>query len=137
MIGKTFSIDLTSLYEYIGDGKTEYGYYIDHEEDGINEWHDLRSVEPNLLYACDGEVCVVSDKFEADGKTVYSIHLHDEEYARKFWLTAAEFEIASNSPVGKCRFCGSDLYHSANNEYEYQCFNCDEDFYKFEQDSFK
>lgn len=36
--------------------------------------------------------------------------------------------------VGTCRFCGSPLYRSFNDEYAYQCFDCDEDFYAFEQE---
>ena len=33
-----------------------------------------------------------------------------------------------------CRFCGSPLYESELEQYKYQCFECDEDFYGFEQE---
>jgi len=34
---------------------------------------------------------------------------------------------------GTCRRCGSPLFRSFLDGYSYQCFTCDEDFYKFEQ----
>lgn len=45
--------------------------------------------------------------------------------------------IMSNDkkPIGTCRFCGSPLYKSEIEGYTFQCFNCDEDFYYFEQHS--
>ena len=36
---------------------------------------------------------------------------------------------------GICRRCGSPLFKSLADGYTYQCFTCDEDFYKFEQDA--
>lgn len=36
---------------------------------------------------------------------------------------------------GTCRRCGSPLFKSLLPGYTYQCFTCDEDFYKFEQDA--
>ncbi len=33
-----------------------------------------------------------------------------------------------------CRRCGSPLFKSLLDGYAYQCFTCDEDFYKYEQD---
>ena len=35
---------------------------------------------------------------------------------------------------GICRRCGSPLFKSLIDGYDYQCFTCDEDFYKYEQD---
>lgn len=35
---------------------------------------------------------------------------------------------------GVCRRCGSPLFKSLLPEYSYHCFNCDEDFYAFEQE---
>lgn len=35
---------------------------------------------------------------------------------------------------GTCRRCGSPLFKSLIPDYKYQCFNCDEDFYGFEQE---
>ncbi len=36
---------------------------------------------------------------------------------------------------GTCRKCGSPLFKSLIYGYDFQCFTCDEDFYKFEQDT--
>ena len=36
---------------------------------------------------------------------------------------------------GICCRCGSPLFKSLLPGYDYQCFTCDEDFYKFEQDA--
>jgi len=37
-------------------------------------------------------------------------------------------------PANKtCSKCGAQLYYSDNDDYTYQCFDCDEDFYSFEQ----
>lgn len=36
---------------------------------------------------------------------------------------------------GVCRRCGSPLFKSLLDGYAYQCFTCDEDFYKYEQDA--
>lgn len=39
------------------------------------------------------------------------------------------------SSIGVCRRCGSLLFPSFLPGYTSQCFNCDEDFYSFEQDT--
>lgn len=54
-MGKTFSIDLKSLYEHILDSHTYFGYWIEHEEsdDGSDGYYDLK--DSSALYACDGE----------------------------------------------------------------------------------
>lgn len=36
---------------------------------------------------------------------------------------------------GTCCWCGSPLFQSLLPGYTFQCFTCDEDFYKFEQDA--
>lgn len=36
--------------------------------------------------------------------------------------------------IGTCRFCGSPLYESEVDGYKYECLECDEDFYGFEQE---
>ena len=36
---------------------------------------------------------------------------------------------------GICRRCGNPLFKSLIVGYDYQCFTCDEDFYKYEQDA--
>lgn len=35
--------------------------------------------------------------------------------------------------VGTCKRCGYTLYPSVIGDYKTQCFNCDEDFFDFEQ----
>lgn len=58
-MGKTFSIDLKSLYEHILDSHTYFGYWIEHEEsdDGSDGYYDLK--DSSALYACDGETCEI------------------------------------------------------------------------------
>ncbi len=36
--------------------------------------------------------------------------------------------------VGICKRCGKPLFLSFNKVYSYQCFECEEDFYAFEQE---
>jgi len=36
--------------------------------------------------------------------------------------------------VGVCKRCGGPLFESNLSDYKYQCFECDEDFYAFEQE---
>lgn len=54
-MGKTFSIDLKSLYEHILDSHTYFGYWIEHEESDV--YYDLK--DSSALYACDGEMCEI------------------------------------------------------------------------------
>ena len=54
-MGKTFSIDLKSLYEHILDSHTYFGYWIEHE--GSDVYYDLK--DSSALYACDGETCEI------------------------------------------------------------------------------
>lgn len=84
-----FSIDLTSLYEHIGDGETEFGYYIDHKEDGVNTWNDLRQAFPSTLFVCDGETCSVIKEFEN------SVYVYNDKNI-PFWLSKDEFHICCN-----------------------------------------
>lgn len=91
-----FNIDLTALYEYIGDGETEFGYYIDHEEDGVNTWNDLRQAFPNTLFVCDGERCRIIEEFEN------SVHICNDENLPfwlniPFWLSKDEFNVCCHS----------------------------------------
>ena len=63
-----------------------------------------------------------------------------EEQARSF-LTDAGIDpeelrhITFMESCGTCHRCGSPLFKSLLDGYAYQCFTCDEDFYKFEQDA--
>lgn len=88
----TFSIDLTALYEYIGDSKTKYGYYIDHEEDGVNVWNDLRQSCPSTLFACDGETCGIIAEF------VDSVYVYNDANV-PFWLSKDEFDVCCHHVV--------------------------------------
>lgn len=85
-----FDIDLTALYEYIGDGKTEFGYYIDHEEDGMNTYNDLRQAYPSTLFVCDGETCSILEEFENSVLICYDKRL-------PFWLSKDEFNVCCHS----------------------------------------
>lgn len=84
---KTFSIDLKSLYEYIGDGHTCYGYWIEHDEH--EEYYDLR--DSIALYACDGEVCKIIDIRK---NYVALVCIGDNYSSFKFILTKKEFYFA-------------------------------------------
>lgn len=88
-MGKTFSIDLKSLYEHIWYGNTIYGYWIEHEEsdDGSDGYYDLK--DSYDLYACDGEVC----KVVGVGKDYVSLICVDSP-SHKFVLTKEEFGFA-------------------------------------------
>ena len=44
-------------------------------------------------------------------------------------------ETTEKDPVGTCQICGSPLYESEIGDYKYECLNCDEDFYGFEQEA--
>lgn len=52
---KTFSIDLKSLCTHMMGCHTNYGYWIEYEEndDGSDGYYDLK--DSSGLYACDGE----------------------------------------------------------------------------------
>lgn len=88
-MGKTFSIDLKSLYEHIWYGNTIYGYWIEHEEsdDGSDGYYDLK--DSSALYACDGEVCEVLDV-----KEHYVLLVCVDNSSHKFALTKEEFSFA-------------------------------------------
>ena len=45
-----------------------------------------------------------------------------------------ERSVNLHHSVGTCRKCGFPLFLSRNPEYKYECLNCDEDFYEFEQE---
>ncbi len=60
------------------------------------------------------------------------------EEARSFLIAngidAEEFRhMTIMESCGTCRNCGSPLFKSLIDGYDFQCFTCDEDFYKFEQ----
>lgn len=88
-IGKTFSIDLKSLYPYMIGCHTYYGYWIEYEEsdDGSDGYYDLK--DSYALYACDGETC----KVVSVGKDYVSIICVDSP-THVFVLTKKEFGFA-------------------------------------------
>lgn len=96
-MNKTFSIDLTSLYEYIGDGHTEYGYYIDHEEDSVNEYFDLRDSFNNALYACDGEECEILYYAYYEWGNYMEIRNVEHPEFGTFKLSADEFDVCCHT----------------------------------------
>ena len=69
------------------------------------------------------------------------VHMFDSEEQTRSFLAAAGVEpeelrhMTIMESCGTCRKCGSPLFKSLLPGYDYQCFTCDEDFYKFEQDT--
>lgn len=70
-----------------------------------------------------------------------SIMMFDSAEQAKSWLimqgvTDEELSVMTFlESCGTCKRCGSPLFPSLlkKDGYTYQCFNCDEDFYAFEQ----
>lgn len=61
----------------------------------------------------------------------------DDKFADELDLLTAQHPFILYSPrkqIGVCRFCGSPLYASKVYGYKYECLECDEDFYSFEQE---
>lgn len=88
LFGKTFSIDLASIYERIGDCKTKYGYHIKHSANCDCEYYDLYS-DSVAMFACDGEQCVVVDA----GNDCVTIDNLDCPCKLPFILSKEEFDI--------------------------------------------
>ena len=69
------------------------------------------------------------------------VRMFDSEEQTRSFLAAAGVEpeelrhLTIMESCGTCRKCGSPLFKSLLPGYDYQCFTCDEDFYKFEQDT--
>jgi len=78
-------------------------------------------------------------EFLLDGSGAILV-LDSPEQARSF-LTAAGVEpeelrqMTIMESCGTCCKCGSPLFRSLTHDYAFQYFACDEDFYKFEQDT--
>ena len=87
---KTFSIDLKSLYEHMMGCHTNYGYWIEYEEndDGSDGYYDLK--DSSGLYACDGETC----KVVGIGRDYVLIVCADDDSSHGFILTKKEFGFA-------------------------------------------
>lgn len=70
-----------------------------------------------------------------------NVRMFDSPKQARSFLVAAGVEpdelrhMAIMESCGICRRCGSPLFKSLADGYTYQCFTCDEDFYKFEQDA--
>ena len=88
MINKTFDIDLASLYEYIGNSETKYGYHIEHSKNSDCDYYDLGSYSTPIL-ACDGETCKVTD-IHGDCIVIYNEYCPIKP---GFYLSIEEFEI--------------------------------------------
>ncbi len=77
-------------------------------------------------------------EFLLDGNEAVQV-FDSPEQARSFLIAAGiEPEELQHMTImescGTCCRCGSPLFKSLLPGYDYQCFTCDEDFYKFEQD---
>lgn len=58
-----------------------------------------------------------------------------KSYLKSHGVTEEEMvHLKFRKSCGTCRRCGSPLFPSDLPEYAFQCFECDEDFYAFEQD---
>lgn len=71
----------------------------------------------------DGDVAIFGRKVDAVMHIINN-ELGDESIA----------DIAIVESIGTCKKCGSPLFPSDIDEYESQCFTCDEDFYSIEQE---
>ena len=63
-----------------------------------------------------------------------------EKQAKKFLISAGVGpeelrQMTFMESCGTCRKCGEPLFKSLLPGYTYQCFTCNEDFYRFEQDA--
>lgn len=69
------------------------------------------------------------------------VRIFDNQEQARLSLTVAGIEpeelrhMTIMESCGICCQCGSPLFKSLIDGYDYQCFTCDEDFYKFEQDT--
>lgn len=129
MVGKTFSADLKSMYDYIGKRETEYGFSIERSKNDDNEYYDLRGNGTTILI-CDGETCEVT---ECEDDCI-SVVCHEFGTVTPIRFSQEELNIISGNIVGTCNRCGYPLYPSIVDGYKYVCHNCDEDFYGFEQE---
>lgn len=103
------------LVAYIGDN---WFYFGGHEF----EYTDPKDIPFDIL---------VNEIFECldDFKNVDAL---EDEYWYYYSFIIEHIKDISIQ-VGKCNKCGGSLYFSDTDEYVYQCCDCDEDFYAFEQ----
>ena len=95
-----------------------------------------------LEQECKWIVSVASDPevFEPakdwDGRIIYFDSLEDIIAAMKDGGATDEEILKARvwKSSGVCKRCGHPLFKSSIDGYKYQCFNCDEDFYGFEQE---
>lgn len=69
---------------------------------------------------------------------VHPMYFDDEESGKKYLREhgipeEAIAEVIFLHSIGTCFRCGSPLFPSQTEGYTCQCFNCDEDFFSFEQ----
>lgn len=79
---------------------------------------------PNDVMVCDSNEKVMTFNTITEG----CVWMRNNGFSEK--------DIESAKPiltVGTCSKCGDYLFPSFSEEYDYQCFNCDEDFYDCEQ----
>lgn len=64
---------------------------------------------------------------------VFQTFCHAEHYLRKHGIDKADVQFLES--CGVCKMCGNSLFPSllTHSGYAYQCFECDEDYYGFEQ----
>ncbi len=103
-------------------------------EDTVKEIHEPRSKEMYVFKDTTGRENPSDYISDADGVAiVFSSKKEGIEALRKANKGIMPEAVKYLRSVGKCTRCGHPLFRSEIKGYSYQCFNCDEDFYKFEQ----
>lgn len=85
----------------------------------------MQTIRPVVGFTEDDDML---SEVKADGE-VETLYYFSEKAARD---AGAEFTFRA---IGVCSKCGAPLFQSANHEYISQCFECEEDFFEFEQDT--
>lgn len=85
----------------------------------------MQAIRPIVGFTEDDDMLSV---VKADGE-VETLYYFSEKAARD---AGAEFTFRA---IGVCSKCGAPLFRSANHEYISQCFECESDFFEFEQDT--
>ena len=86
-------------------------------------FHRLGLLLPNDVMVCDSNEKVMTFNTITEG----CVWMRNNGFSEK--------DIESAKPIltiGTCSKCGDYLFPSFSEEYDYQCFNCDEDFYDCE-----
>ena len=111
-----------------GDAKPKNGKWIVGLRGGVcpKQWVALKKTPDHgieIARDADENILYFNSPFEA------AMAIRDGEISPEEWSRT----VVAGS-VGICKRCGSPLFYSFTEGYKYQCFNCDEDFFGFEQE---